>query len=173
MEKSSDKTRDPRSGKKDKKKTGVKRKILNGMAEKWVFFACAAFSIIAVLGIIVFILIETVPAFSEIGFFNFLFGTKWAPSQADTEGASNVYGILPMIVGSLCVTLGALILGGILGVFAALFLVYWCPEKLKKPFEQIINLFAGIPSIIFGFFGMAIIVPAIAAITATAYSHPV
>ncbi len=167
MEKSSDKTRDPRSGKKDKKKTGVKRKILNGMAEKWVFFACAAFSIIAVLGIIVFILIETVPAFSEIGFFNFLFGTKWAPSQADTEGASNVYGILPMIVGSLCVTLGALILGGILGVFAALFLVYWCPEKLKKPFEQIINLFAGIPSIIFGFFGMAIIVPAIAAITGT------
>lgn len=143
----------------------VNAKRSKGMAEKWVFFACAAFSIVAVFGIVLFILIRSIPAFTEIGFFRFLFGTTWQPQQESTLGAENVYGILPMIVGSLCVTFGALILGGILGVFAALFAVYWCPAKLKKPFDQIVNLFAGVPSIIFGFFGMVVIVPFLSDIT--------
>lgn len=132
----------------------------NGMAEKWVFFACAAFSIVAVFGIIIFILVSSIPALAEIRVFNFLFGTNWNPTNTNLE-ASERFGILPMLVGSLCVTFGALILGGILGVFAALFLVYWCPEKFKKPFEQIINVFAGVPSVIFGFFGMTVLVPAL------------
>ena len=132
----------------------------NGMAEKWVFFACAAFSIVAVFGIIIFILVSSIPALAEIGVFNFLFGTNWNPTNDNLE-ASERFGILPMLVGSLCVTFGALILGGILGVFAALFLVYWCPEKFKKPFGQIINVFAGVPSVIFGFFGMTVLVPAL------------
>ena len=131
---------------------------VGGAAEKWVFFACAVFSIIAVFGIILFILVSAIPALSEIGIFNFLFGTNWNPTFEGAE-SSEKFGILPMIVGSLCVTIGALILGGLLGIFAALFLVYWCPEKLKKPFEQFINVFAGIPSVVFGFFGMTVIVP--------------
>lgn len=144
---------DPNAKIKDSAKPRVK-----GMAEKWVFFACAAFSILAVFGIILFIFISSVPAFAEIGVFQFIFGVTWSPNH-------ELYGIFPMIVNSLCVTIGALLLGGILGIFTALFIVYWCPQKLKKPFEQIVNLFAGIPSIIFGFFGLVIIVPALESIS--------
>ena len=124
------------------------------LIEKWIFFACALFSIVAVAGIVVFIFVSAVPAFAETGFFRFVFGTEWDPTN-------KVYGILPMIVNSLCVTLGALLFGGILGVFSAIFVVYWCPNKLKKAFEQIIDVFAGIPSVIFGFFGLVVLEPAL------------
>lgn len=130
------------------------------MAEKWVFFACAAFSVVAVFGIILFILVSSIPALADIGVFNFLFGTNWNPTN-ESLPASERFGILPMIVGSLCVTTGALALGGTLGAASALFLVYWCPAKLKRPFEQLINVFAGIPSVVFGFFGMTVLIPAL------------
>ncbi len=129
-----------------------KKKKNKPLIEKWIFFACALFSIVAVAGIIIFIFVSAVPAFAQTGFFQFVFGTTWDP-------ADGVYGILPMIVNSLCVTLGALVFGGILGIFSALFLVYWCPSKLKKPFEKVIDVFAGIPSVIFGFFGLVMIEP--------------
>ena len=145
------------------------RKAKRGQKEKWVFFACAILSIIAVAAIVLFILINSVPAFAEIGFFNFLFGTKWFPDgyRDDPSNAGAYFGILPMIVNSLCVTLFALLLGGILGIFSALFLVYWCPEKMKKTVEQLINVFAGIPSVMYGFFGLTFIVPLLARITGT------
>ncbi len=130
----------------------VKKKRNKPLVEKWIFFACALFSIVAVAGIIIFIFVSALPAFSEAGFFQFIFGTEWDPTRGS-------YGILPMIVNSLCVTLGALVFGGVLGIFAAVFLVYWCPNKLKKAFEQIIDVFAGIPSVIFGFFGLVVLEP--------------
>ena len=141
-------------------KTAEKKTVSKGMAEKWVFFACAAFSIVAVFGIIIFILVSSIPALADIGIFNFLFGTNWNPTNENLP-VSERFGILPMIVGSLCVTTGALVLGGTLGVFSALFLVYWCPSRLGKPFEQLINVFAGVPSVIFGFFGMTVLIPAL------------
>ena len=139
----------------------------SGNTAKWVFLICALLSIIAVAAIVAFIFISALPAFSEIGVFNFIFGTNWNPGSYDpSEGnASEVFGILPMIVNSICVTLFALLLGGILGVFSALFLVYWCPEKMKKTAEQLINVFAGIPSVMYGFFGLVFIIPIFAKIS--------
>lgn len=130
-------------------------------AARAVFTASAFFSVVAVASIVFFILLESIPAFSEIGVFNFIFGTTWAPSK-DFLPVSERFGILPMIVGSLVVTAGALIIGGITGVFTAIFLAYFCPKKLKAVFNQIINLLAGIPSIVYGYFGLVALVPVLA-----------
>lgn len=113
-----------------------------------IFIALAAFSIVAVFAIIFFVLYESIPAFQEIGFFQFIFGQEWVPS-------SDKYGIFRMIVTSICLTGLSVLVGGILGVFTAVFVVYYCPKKLKGIFNQLINLLAGIPSIIFGYFGLS------------------
>ena len=113
-----------------------------------VFIALAAFSILAVFAIIIFVLTESIPVFQEVGFFNFIFGQEWIPS-------SDKFGIFRMIVTSICLTGLSVIMGGILGVFTAVFIVYYCPKRLKGIFNQLVNLLAGIPSIIFGYFGMS------------------
>ncbi len=90
----------------------------------------------------------------EIGFFEFLTGMEWKPSK-------NIYGIFPMIVGSLYVTAGAILIGVPIGILTAVFFVKYCPEKLYRVMKPAVNLLAGIPSIIYGFFGLMILVPAI------------
>lgn len=120
------------------------------------FFVCACVSIVAVLLICWFMFSNGFPAMKEIGFANFLFGTKWTPKN---EPAS--YGILPMILGSICVTLGAVIIGVPIGILTATFLSRFCPKKLHAILEPMVQLMAGIPSIIYGFFGMVVLVPII------------
>ena len=70
-----------------------------------------------------------------------------------------MYGILPMIVGTLCATAGALLVGGTIGYLTAIFLAKFCPKKIKGILSQVVNLLAGIPSVIFGFFGMRVLSP--------------
>ena len=89
-----------------------------------IFIALAAFSILAVLAIVIFVLAESIPAFSEIGFFKFLFGSEWDPDN-------DVYGILPMIVTSIVLTLISVTVGAVLGIFTAVFIVYYCPKKTQ------------------------------------------
>lgn len=120
------------------------------------FFVCACVSIVAVLLICWFMFSNGFPAMKEIGFANFLFGTQWTPKN---EPAS--YGILPMILGSICVTLGAVIIGVPIGILTATFLSRFCPKKLHAILEPMVQLMAGIPSIIYGFFGMVVLVPII------------
>lgn len=119
---------------------------------KAIFGILAAFSILAVFGIIFYILYAAVPAFSHTGFFKFLFGTVWNPT-------TDTYGILPMIVGSLFLTALAVFFGGLLGIFTAVWLVFYCPKKAKGVFTQLVNLLAGIPSIVFGLFGYKYVMP--------------
>ena len=121
-----------------------------------VFFLCACVSIVAVLLICYFMFANGLPAIGEIGVTNFLFGTEWTPKN---EPAS--FGILPMILGSLCVTIGAVILGVPIGILTAVFLAQFCPKKLHALLEPMVQLMAGIPSIIYGFFGMVVLVPMI------------
>lgn len=118
------------------------------------FFLCACVSIVAVLLICYFLFANGIPAMKEIGVFDFLFGTTWAPKN---EPAS--FGILPMIVGSICVTLGAIVIGVPIGILTAVFLARFCPKPLHGLLEPMIQLMAGIPSIIYGFFGMVVLVP--------------
>ena len=125
---------------------------------KAVFIAFAAFSILAVFAIVFFLLYQSIPAFRQIGFFNFLFGTTWAPKNESLPVAER-FGIFPMIVGSVVLTITSVALGGVLAIFTAVFVVYYCPKKLKPVFHQLINLLAGIPSIVYGYFGLTFLMP--------------
>lgn len=119
---------------------------------KWVFMAAAALSILAVGLICVFLFANGVPAIAEIGVFDFLLGQQWKPSN-------NIYGIFPMIIGSIYVTAGAIIVGVPLGILCAVFLAWFCPKKLYKVIKPAVELLAGIPSIVYGFFGLVVLVP--------------
>ncbi len=113
-------------------------------------------SIVAVIVICLFIFLNGFPAIKEIGVKNFLLGTKWSPTGNPAE-----FGILPMILSSVYVTLGAIIIGVPTGIFTSVFMAKYCPKKFYSFLSSGINLMAGIPSIIYGFFGLIVIVPAI------------
>lgn len=119
-----------------------------------VFMLAACLSILAVLLICMFLFANGIPAFREIGLWNFISGKLWRPS-------TDVYGILPMILGSLYVTAGALVIGVPIGILMAVFLARFCPEKLYAVLKPAVDLLAGIPSVVYGFFGLMVIVPAI------------
>ena len=119
---------------------------------RWVFALTACASIAAVILICVFLFANGVPAMAEIGFFNFVGGQRWKPS-------SGLYGIWPMIVGSLYVTAGALIVGVPAGIFTAMYLARFCNKRLYRFLKPAINLLAGIPSVVYGFFGLVVLVP--------------
>ena len=110
-----------------------------------VFVICAFFSIFALGVITVFLFANGLPFMVEIGVGNFLFGTVWHPT-----GDVPQYGILPMIVGSLYVTALSVVLGVTLGLFTAVCLFKFVPKWLATPVRHMINLLAGIPSVIFG-----------------------
>ena len=103
-------------------------------AGKAVFAGTAVICIIAVVVIFAFIIIRSIPTISKIGFFDFLFGSTWAPDRNDvfTEALAGQYGVLTMIVGTLFATVGALAVGGILGYFTAVYLAFFCKGKIKK-----------------------------------------
>lgn len=119
---------------------------------KFVFLLCACVSILAVVLICVFLFANGVPAIGKIGVFKFLSGTAWKPGQ-------DIYGILPMIIGSLYVTAGAIIIGVPIGILCAVFMARFCPKGLYRFLKPAVNLMAGVPSIVYGFFGLVVIVP--------------
>lgn len=125
-----------------------------------VFTLCALVSIAAVVIICLFMFVNAFPAFKEIGVLNFLGGRVWKP----LEGS---FGIFPMIVGSIYVTAGAIIIGVPIAIFCAVFLSCFCPAWLYKIIKPMTELLAGIPSIVYGFFGLTVIVPAMQKLTGT------
>lgn len=130
-----------------------------------IFTVAAVICVIAVAAIFVFMLIKSIPALNKIGLFDFIFGDNWSPDRLDKyENAtlSGSYGILKMIVGTLAATVGALLIGGTLGYFTAVFIAFYCPKKLKKIFSSMVNLLAGIPSVVYGFFGIVFLLPLLA-----------
>jgi len=129
---------------------------------KAMFGIAAIICIIVVVAIFAFLIIKSVPAFNKLGIFDFVFGDNWAPDRNDTfdtENISGSYGIFSMIVGTFAATVGALLFGGVLGYFTAVFIVFFCPRKLKRVFSSVINLLAGIPSVVYGFFGIVFLLP--------------
>ena len=119
---------------------------------KAVFILSATVSIIAVALICVFLFANGIPAMREICFAEFLTGRSWKPEK-------NIFGIFPMIIGSLYVTAGAMIIGVPVGILTAVFLVHFCPKRLYSFVKPAVELLAGIPSIVYGFFGLMVIVP--------------
>lgn len=119
-----------------------------------VFALSACISILAVVLICVFLFANGIPAIGEIGVGKFLGGTSWKPSN-------DIYGIFPMIIGSLYVTAGAMLIGVPIGILTAVFMARFCPKEIYKVAKPAIELLAGIPSVVYGFFGLMVIVPLI------------
>ena len=117
-----------------------------------VFLITACVSILAVALICFFLLVNGVPAMQEIGLKNFLLGKVWKPGN-------NKFGILPMILGSVYVTAGAILIGVPIGILTAIFMSNFCPKSIYKIIKPAIDLLAGIPSVVYGFFGLVVIVP--------------
>jgi phosphate transport system permease protein len=120
-------------------------------------------SFIILLAIAIFILMEGLPAFEKVGLLNFLFGLEWRPTN-------DMFGILPMIIGSLAVTLCSMILAIPLGIACAILLAEVAPDPVRKILRPAVELLVGIPSVVYGLVGMMIIVPAIRAIGGTGFS---
>lgn len=127
-------------------------KHLKETAMKGLFFLTACVSVAAVILICIFLFANGIPAIRKIGVFRFLSGTRWKP-------ANDLYGIFPMIVGSLYVTAGALLIGVPVGILTAVFMAGFCPKRIYRPIRSAINLMAGIPSVVYGFFGLVVLVP--------------
>ena len=121
-------------------------------AMKIVFLVSACLSILAVALICIFLLVNGLPAIKEIGVAEYLGGTVWKPMQ-------NIFGIFPMIVGSIYVTAGAIIIGVPTGLLCAIFMARFCPAGLYRFIKPAVDLLAGIPSIVYGFFGLVLVVP--------------
>lgn len=119
-----------------------------------VFLFCACVSIFAVALICVFLFANGLPAMKEIGIFDFLCGQRWKPGN-------DIFGILPMILGSIYVTAGSIIIGVPIGILVAIFMTHFCPARLYKILKPAVNLLAGIPSVVYGLFGLMVIVPLI------------
>lgn len=121
---------------------------------KIVFLIAACTSVLAVLLICIFLFANGLPTIAQIGPLKFLFGQEWKPSN-------NKFGILPMIVASIYVTGGAILVGVPIAVFTSVFMARYCPKKIYCVLKSGIELMAGIPSIVYGFFGLVLIVPLI------------
>lgn len=130
----------------------MKKAKLKEQMMQIVFLISACISILAVALICIFIFINGIPAMAEVGVFRFLSGSQWKPSN-------DIYGIFPMILGSLYVTAGAIIIGVPVGILTAVFMARFCPQKLYRIIKPSVDLLAGIPSVVYGFFGLMVIVP--------------
>ncbi|MDR0900513.1 MAG: phosphate ABC transporter permease subunit PstC [Methanobrevibacter sp.] len=130
-----------------------KNKISEFFIEKGLFIT-AILSIIFIFLIISFILLEGLPAFEDYGFFNLLFGFEWAPTDGD-------FGVFPMIIGSIFVTLLSLLMAVPLSLLCAIFMAEVAPNKVRKVLKPVIETLSGIPSVVYGFFGLIVLVPII------------
>ena len=140
----------------DMERSYKKRALLERVME-YVFLAAACVSVLCVALICAFLLANGLPAMGEIGVLKFLSGTRWKPG-------ADIYGIFPMIVGSVYVTAGALLLGVPVALLTAVYLAFFCPKGLYCVLKPAVELLAGIPSVVYGFFGIVVLVPAVRAL---------
>ena len=129
---------------------------------RWVFAATAAFSIAAVALICVFLFLNGLPFFTKYDLGAFLSGTTWKP-------ANNIFGILPMILGSIYVTAGAILVGVPIGLLTAIYMSRFASPAINRVMLPAVQLLAGIPSVVYGFFGMIVLVPAVQAMVKTPF----
>ncbi|MDD7363702.1 MAG: phosphate ABC transporter permease subunit PstC [Peptoniphilus sp.] len=119
-----------------------------------IFLACSLISVCSIIVMCYFIFKNGVPFMVKTGVAKFILGSEWRPTASPAS-----FGILPMIAGSVYVTIGSIIVGVPIGVLTAIFMAFYCPDSIYRFLKPAVNLMAGIPSIIYGFFGLMIFVP--------------
>ena len=132
----------------------MKSKAWTEKVMQGVFFIAACTSVLAVALICIFLFANGIPAIRQIGFVKFITGDIWRPGN-------ELFGIFPMIIGSIYVTAGAIIFGVPIGILTSVFMAMYCPKKIYRPLKAATELLAGIPSVVYGFFGMVVIVPVV------------
>ncbi len=125
-------------------------------AAKYLFILSATASILAVILICLFLFANGIPTIGKIGIFEFLLGKEWSPGDTPP-----LFGIFPMILGSIYITAGAIVIGVPIGILTAVFMAKICPKGLYRILKPAVELLAGIPSVVYGFFGIVVIVPLI------------
>ena len=132
----------------------MNKMVLKEKIMEFVFLLCACVSILAVALICIFLYANGIPAMAKIGVLDFLTGKMWKPGN-------DIYGIFPMILGSIYVTAGAIVIGVPIGLLTAIYMAKFCPAWLYKIMKPGVDLLAGIPSVVYGFFGLCVIVPVV------------
>lgn len=133
----------------------IKQKKLTDLLEKFVeiiFFLSASVAVISVIVITIFIFIKGAPAISKIGLLNFILGSDWNPS-------GDIYGIFPMIISTVLATIGAMVIGVPIGILTSIFISEIAPKNISNIVRPAVELLSGIPSVVYGFFGLIVIVP--------------
>lgn len=152
----------------------MKASRIRETAGRVVFAAAAVVCVAAVVAVFVFLIGKSLPAYGKLGVWEFVTGEVWSPDRLDTYDAplSGTYGVRTMITGTLTATVGALLVGGVLGYFTAVFLAFYCPRRLRRPLSAAVSLLAGIPSVVYGFFGIVFLLPLLSHIAPNNGSGP-
>ena len=127
---------------------------IEGFIVKWVFFACATISILTTTGILFTLIYQATSFFNEISIWEFLTGTRWTPILKPRS-----YGVLPLVSGTLLVTLIAALVALPTGLMAAIFLSEYAPDKLRRFVKPVLEVLAGIPTVVYGYFALTFVTP--------------
>src|SRR5262249_37203190 len=131
---------------------------------KYVLLACAGVAVLTTVGIVFSVLFEALHFFSKGSPIDFLFGLQWSPQTAmrtDQVGASGTFGILPLIPGTILITVIAMLVGGPLGLFSAIYMAEYATPRIRAVVKPILELLAGIPTVVLGFFAALTVAPLI------------
>ncbi|MEC9278448.1 MAG: phosphate ABC transporter permease subunit PstC [Chloroflexota bacterium] len=127
---------------------------VEGFIVKWVFFACAMISILTTTGILFTLIYQATSFFNEISIWEFLTGTRWTPILKPRS-----YGVLPLVSGTLLVTLIAALVALPTGLMTAIFLSEYAPDKLRRVVKPVLEVLAGIPTVVYGYFALTFVTP--------------
>ena len=146
------------AGSQDKVDTGRFRRgrgsSIEGAIVRWVFFGCALISIFTTLGIVLILVVQSVGFFREVSVFEFLTGTRWTPILKPTA-----FGVLPLVAGTLLVTVLAAIVALPVGLATAIYLAEYAPDKARRVLKPLIEILAGIPTVVYGYFALTFVTP--------------
>jgi phosphate transport system permease protein len=135
----------------------TKQKKLSRIIEQIIersLLACGLLSILTTVGIIGVLLFETIAFFEEVSVFDFLTGTEWAPLSVNKR-----FGVLPLLSGTVLTSLIAILMAGPLGILTAIFLSEYAPDKLRRVLKPILEILAGVPTIVYGYFALLFVTP--------------
>ncbi|MDI9635656.1 phosphate ABC transporter permease subunit PstC [Kamptonema cortianum] len=132
------------------------KKAIQQIIVKWICFLCAGFSIIATVGIIFILLSESFPFFKHTSLIEFVTGTKW-----QMVGGEMQFGILPLLTGTLLITFGSGLVSIPLGLFVGIYLSEYAHANIRKILKPLLELLAGVPSVVFGYFALSLVTPAL------------
>ena len=129
---------------------------------KFIFFVFSTIAVLTTVGIIFSLIFETLRFFSQVGFFDFVFGTHWSPQTAireDQVGSSGSFGAIPLFTGTLLITAVAMSIAAPLGLYSAIFLSQYAKPKTRDFLKPILEILAGIPTVVYGFFAALTVGP--------------